>query len=121
MIELYLCLYLSTFLDLSLAQVHYNKILENLPDDYEATLGILQNNFTDELIIAVLSCNSLREANKIMLEALVEKVNSIEDLLELCEQLEKINGSSNLLDALIQIKQGVGFVQMYVDMRLLYP
>ena len=111
MIELHICIFiLSIFLDLTLAKVHYNKILENLPDDYEATLGILQNNFTIELIIAVLSCDSVREANKTMLDALVEKVNSTDDLLELCEQLEKINGSSNLLDALMQIKQGGGFV-----------
>lgn len=86
--------------------MHFNKILENLPDDYEATLGILQDNFTDESIVAVLSCDSVREANRTMLNTLVETVHSTEDVLELCEQLEKINGPADLFDTLMLMKQG---------------
>ena len=93
-------------------QVHYNKILENLPDDYETTLDIVQDNFTNELIIAVLSCDSVREANKTMLDALIEKVNTNECVLELCEQLKKINGSTDLFDVLMQLKQGMDFVYL---------
>ena len=94
--------------------MHFNKILENLPDDYEATLGILQDNFTDESIAAVLSCDSVREANKTILNTLVETVHSTEDVLELCEQLEKINGPADLFDTLMLIKQGGDYVQINV-------
>ena len=97
---------------MNLTQVQFNKILENLPDDYEATLGILQDNFTDESIAAVLSCDSVREANRTMLNTLVETVHGTEDVLELCEQLEKINGSADLFDTLMLMKQGVYYVQM---------
>ena len=47
-----------------------------------------------------------------MLNTLVETVHSTEDVLELCEQLEKINGSADLIDTLMLMKQGVDYVQM---------
>ena len=87
--------------------MYYVKVLELLPDNYEYTLNVLQDNFTDELIVAILSCNSVKEANKIMLDSLVRKVKNKEDILEMCDKLGNINGSIELLGVLLQIRNGM--------------
>ena len=101
--------------DLAWIKVHYNRILECLPDNYEATLEILQDNFTDESIVAVLSCDDIREANRMMLDCLVNSVKSKKDVLNLCDQLEKIHGATNLLDILIQLRQSTAVVLICID------
>ena len=87
--------------------MYYTKVLELLPDNYENTLSVLQENFTDELVVAVLSCNNVKEANKIMLDSLVKEVKNKEDILEMCDKLGNINGSIELLGVLLQIRNGM--------------
>ena len=89
--------------------MYYPKILELLPDNYEPTLNVLQDNFTDELIVAILSCTNAKEANRIMLDSLIKNVKNKDDVLEVCDKLGNINGSIELLGVLLQIRNGVYF------------
>ena len=87
-------------------EVYYTKVLELLPDNYNCTLNILQDNFTDELIDAILRCTNAKDANRIMLDSLIKTVRNKEDILEVCNKLGNINGSVELTGVLLQTRNG---------------
>ena len=77
-----------------------------MPETYEQTLGRLQNFFSDDQLCAVLSCSSYSVANKLILDCLIKRMEREEDLLDFCDQLEKITGSQNLSDIINEIRSG---------------
>ena len=77
-----------------------------MPDDYEMTIGKLQNFITDDQICAILSTNNTFTANKMILECLIERMSCREDLLDLCDQLENIDTSQNLRIVINKIRFG---------------
>ena len=77
-----------------------------MPETYEQTLGRLQNFFSDDQLCAVLSCSSCSVANKLILDCLIKRMEREEDLLDFCDQLEKITGSQNLNDIINDIRSG---------------
>ena len=76
---------------IQLLRSKYNAVLQSLPTDYEKTLQAVQDYLTDEQICAVLGSSHHSFANKVMLDALTDKVQSKGDLLQFCSQLEKIH------------------------------
>ena len=77
-----------------------------MPDDYEMTIGILQNYISDDQICAVLCSSNPTAANKIILDCLVERLRCKENLLDLCDQLESITASHDLRDVINKIRSG---------------
>ncbi|XP_065883621.1 uncharacterized protein [Dysidea avara] len=75
---------------IQLLRSKYDAVLQSLPTDYGRTLQAVQDHLTDEQICAVLGSSNHSSANKVLLDVLTDKVQSTEDLLELCSQLEKI-------------------------------
>ena len=73
-----------------------------MPDDYEQSIGKLQNYFSDEQICEILYSSGHATANKLILDYLIEKMSCKEDQLDLCDQLEKIAAASNELNVIIQ-------------------
>ena len=73
-----------------------------MPDDYEQSIGRLQNHFSDDQICAILYSGNCRTANKLILDSLIERMSCKEDQLDLCDQLEKIPTASSELKAIIQ-------------------
>ena len=67
-----------------------------MPDDYEATVGKLQNYINDDQICAILSSGNPTIANKLILDCLIQRISYKEELLNLCDQLESINASHYL-------------------------
>ena len=73
-----------------------------MPDDYEQSIGKLQNYFSDEQICTILYSSDYTSANKLILDYLIERMSCKEDQLDLCDQLEKIAEASNELKTIIQ-------------------
>ena len=61
-----------------------------MPDDYELTVGKLQNYISFDQICVVLSSSNSTIANKLILDYFIESMTCREDILDLCGQLETI-------------------------------
>ena len=77
-----------------------------MPDDYELTVGKLQDYISDDQICAILSSSNFTSANKIILHCLIERMNCREDLLDLCYQLENITTSHDMKIVINEIRLG---------------
>ena len=82
--------YISMVDNIQLIRSKYASILQCLPNDYGKTLQAVQDHFTDEEICVVLSSSDCNSANRTILDFLVQKASNTENLLQFCEQLEKI-------------------------------
>ena len=89
-------------LDFVRLKAHYHTILQLMPDDYEQSIGKLQNHFSDEQICAILYSSNHTTANKLILDCLIERMSCKEDQLDLCDWLEKIVETSNEFKIIIQ-------------------
>ena len=106
----YTCMYASLpmyITGLQCLQPRYLDIINSLPESVENTVNKLEGVFTNDCIIAILSAPSPVDANKMILDYLVKDVSSSEDLLGLCDQLEKITESSNLLSIVAEMRAGL--------------
>ena len=72
-----------------------------MPTDYERTLQVIQDYLTDEDI--VLSNSDYSSANKAILDVLMRKMSRTGNLLEFCDQLEKIMSLLNDTEVLSNI------------------
>jgi len=77
-----------------------------MPDDYEQSVGMLQNYISDDQICMILSTGNSTTANKIILDCLIERLSCREDLLDLCDQLETITTSHQLMMVISKIRSG---------------
>ena len=77
-----------------------------MPDDYEPTVGKLQDYFSDDQIADILSNSTSTIANKIILDCLIKRINCREKLLDLCDQLEKITNSNSMRVVTNEIRLG---------------
>lgn len=85
---------------------HYHSILHLMPEDYEQTLGRLQNFINDDQMCAILCCSSPPVANKMILDCLVDRMQCEEDLFDFCDQLEMVTGSQDLNIIISDIRSG---------------
>ena len=77
-----------------------------MPHDYELTVGKLQNYITDNQICAILSSGNSTIANKLILDCLIERMTCREELLDLCDQLEKITAQHAMKIVTDEIRLG---------------
>ena len=88
-------------------QPRYFDIIKTLPESAEDTITKLEGVFTDECIMDILSASNSDAANKILLDYLIKDMSTSEDLLDLCNMLEKITESSNLLTIMAEMRAGL--------------
>ena len=77
-----------------------------MPEEYEGTVGQLQKYISDENIFAILSSSSSLDANRMILECLIDRLNSSVDLLDFCDQLESISPLHEMKVLIKEIKSG---------------
>ena len=77
-----------------------------MPDEYELTVGKLQNYISVDQICSILSSSNSTRANKIILDCLIERMNYKEELLDLCHQLENITTSHDMKIVINEIRLG---------------
>jgi len=84
----------------------YAEILECFPEDYEATLDVVQNSFSDSQICDILSLTTGH--NQKILNSLIMQLKGKEDLLDFCDYLEKIPKVSVSLQTIVEhLRKGV--------------
>ena len=77
-----------------------------MPNDYELTVGKLLNYINDDQICAILSSGNSTIANKLILDCLIERMTDREELLDLCDQLEKIITQHDMKIVVDEIRLG---------------
>jgi len=92
--------------DFTQLKTHYHTILKLMPDNYEQSVGMLQNYISDDQICMILSSGNSTTANKIILDCLIERLSCREELLDLCDQLETIATSQQLMTVISEIRSG---------------
>ncbi|XP_065894258.1 uncharacterized protein [Dysidea avara] len=85
-------------------KAHYHMILQLMPDNYEQSVGKLQNYISDDQICMILSSSNSTTANKIILDCLIERMSCREELLDLCGQIESISASEQLNTLIKEIR-----------------
>ena len=77
-----------------------------MPDEYDLTVGKLQEHISVDQICIILNSSSSIIANKRILDYLIERVSCREGLLDLCDQLENISTSHDLKTVMNEIRLG---------------
>ena len=77
-----------------------------MPNDYEQSVGKLQDYISDDQMCMILSSSNSTTANKKILDCFIERMNCKEDLLDLCDQLEKIAISHQLSMLITELRSG---------------
>ena len=85
---------------------HYHTILRLMPNHYQPTVAKLQDYINDDEICVILSSSNSTDANKIILDCLIERINCRKELLVLCDQLESITTSHDLKSVINEIRSG---------------
>ena len=83
-------------IDFTELRIHYPNILHLMPDDYELIVGKLQSYISFDQTCVILSSSNSTIANKLILDYLIERMSCREELLDLCDQLEKITTSHDM-------------------------
>ena len=78
-----------------------------MPDNYEQSIGKLQQYISDDQICMILSSGNSATANKIILDCLIERMSCREELLDLCDQLEIVSTSHQLMMVIREMRSGV--------------
>ena len=77
-----------------------------MPCDYELTVGKLLKYINDDQICAILSSGNSTIANKLILDCLIERMTCREELLDLCDQLEKITTLHDMKTMMNEMRLG---------------
>ena len=96
-------MYITDFTEL---RAHYHNILHLMPDDYELTVGKLQNYISFDQICVILSSSNSTIANKLILDYLIERMSCREELLDLCDRLEIITTSHDMKIVINELRSG---------------
>ena len=88
-------------------QQHYDSLARNLPDDFATSLDKLQEHLSIEQICCILNCTEPHAANKKLVDCLVEQLHNTERVLDICEWLDKIQGSPGLQKAIEDLRKGI--------------
>ena len=70
------------------------------------TVSNLERHLTDTDIANILSCPNATSANKMILDSLIMQMKCKEDLLDLCDQLEKIGVSPDMNNIIHDLRNG---------------
>ena len=100
---LLLFIYVTDFTEL---RAHYHNILHLMPDDYELTVGKLQNYISFDQICVILSSSDSTIPNKMILDNLIERMSCREDIFDLCDQLECITTSHDMKIVINKLRLG---------------
>ena len=87
-----------------------------MPDNYKQSIVKLQNYISDDQMCMILSSSSSTAANKMILDCLIGRMSSKEDLLDLCDQLQVISKSFQLMMIIGDIRFGKNCFETLFDM-----
>jgi len=105
--------------DFTLLKAKYRNILQSFPEDHQQTLGKLQDSLTDQQMSEVLDCTDSDSANKMMLDYLINNIKCREDILDFCDQLDKLTYSLSLLHVVNELRNGMQDFSLSYNMSII--
>ena len=87
-------------------KIHYDGILHLMPKDYSQTLNLVKQDITDDEMACILEIDNPDLANRKILNCLIQKMKNREQMLDFCDQLEKVITSQDLKKITDEIKTG---------------
>ena len=96
----------NTFFPDSQLETYYHRILQLMPSNYTQSVEILKNYITDDQICMILNSSDSTSANKIILDCLIKRMSSREELLDLCDLLDIISTSHQLMMVINEMRFG---------------
>ena len=99
---------------------HYHTILRLMPNYYQPTIAKLQDYISDDLIGNILCSTNPTDANKIILDCLIERVNHKKDIPVLCDQLESIITSHEAKVVINKIRSGQVVTTRFPKINLIF-
>ena len=88
-------------LDFGFLKSNFKKIAKCLPKDIGQSVQKLEDKLSDSQISSILECSCPHIANKMILDCLINNMKCKEDLLDLCDQLDRLTDISPDLKHLI--------------------
>ena len=86
----------------------YKEILKRFPKDFCESIHKLKHKLSDDQICSILKCSSFDTANKMILDYLIEPLKDEGDLLDLCDQLDRLTDiSPNLKHVITELRKGL--------------
>ncbi|XP_065910436.1 uncharacterized protein [Dysidea avara] len=85
----------------------YSLLYQSFPENYMHTVSKLEQHLTDTDITSILGCTNTILANKKILDSLIVHMKCREDLLDLCDHLEKISESPNMTNVVNELRNDV--------------
>ena len=77
------------------------------------TVSKLERHLTDNEITEILNVSGAILANKKILDSLIMHMKCREDLLDLCDQLEKISGSADMYNIINDLRNGMTLYSVF--------
>ena len=95
-------------LGFSILKSKYKEILKYFPKDFYGSIHKLQHKLSDDQMYSILSCSSFDTANKMILDCLIGSMKDDKDLLDLCDQLDRLTDlSPDLKHVITELRKGV--------------
>ena len=95
------------FLDFIEIKIRYQDILRLMPEDYNQTLNVLQDCISsDDEIASILGSDSPKDANKKIVDCLIQRMKKRGEMLDFCVQLEQVISSQDLKAIISEIQTG---------------
>ena len=96
-------------LGFSILKSKYKEILKYFPNDFCESIHKLQHKLDDDQMCKILSCPSIDTANKMILDYLIGSMkDDAADLLDLCDQLDRLTDMSpDLKHVIAELRKGV--------------
>ena len=105
------------YVDFAIVKVKYTEIVASLPENHEAMIANLQDCLSDSQICEILSLTT-GHTQKI-LNCLILKLKSKEDLLDFCDNLGKIQEAPVSLKVVVeQLRKGTELYTNYLCLRM---
>ena len=82
-------------------------LVQSLPVNFTETVSHLEQYLTATAIFNIVSSSDADQGNRQIMDCLVKQLTHQEDLLELCDRLEKIPDAPALTNAIEELRKGV--------------
>ena len=98
-------LYIVIFIELAVLNSNYVGLLQSFPEEFDHTLGVLLDHFTDEQATFILDSPTALVGNQKMMNILIGQLTQKMDIIPLCDSLDRI-GDATLSKAVEKLRNG---------------
>ena len=90
-------------------KILYPVLVQSLPQNFTENVGHLEQYLTATAIFGIVSSSDADQGNRMIMDCLVKQLTHQEDLLEMCDRLEKIPDAPALTHAIEELRKGMKY------------